>query len=83
MRKKKRRNQTKTKNQKMINIIKKIKERYDWKGYWKSLIVACILAIGLHMKQFKIIKIEFLLFEFLIVGVLMIIFMIGVSELIK
>ena len=67
----------------MKNIINKLKERYDWRGYWISSVVACIGAFFLHFIEFKHLEIGILLLTFLLVWVLMLIFMVFISELIK
>ncbi|MCK5043721.1 hypothetical protein KAR52_01845 [Candidatus Pacearchaeota archaeon] len=65
------------------NIINKLKERYDWRGYWISSVIASIGAFFLHLMEFSKVKIEILLLTFLFVWVAVFILMILISELLK
>ena len=67
----------------MTNIFKKLKERYDWKGYWVSSTIASVGAFFIHLGQFPSVNVEILFLTFLVVWAFILVCMIGISELLK
>lgn len=64
-------------------MFKKLKERYDWKGYTISSIIVSVGALIFHYRFFQSLQIETFLITLLFVWVFMLVVMIGMSELLK
>lgn len=65
------------------NIIEKLKERYDWRGYLISSIIVSILAYILHLKDLQTFNLEIFLLTLLCVWMMVFIFMVVISEFLK